>query len=67
MSRPSTRWAQLPRRVRDGGRLNAVLAAAGYYFGLLLRWLEVLLRALFASLALTAQSAAPQQRTSFMS
>src|ERR1700720_524544 len=32
---------------RDGDRTNAVLAAAGYNFGLLLRWLTRLLRALF--------------------
>jgi hypothetical protein len=32
---------------RKGDRANAVLAAAGYNFGLLLRWLEELLRALF--------------------
>ena len=32
---------------RDGDRINAVLAAAGYNFSLLLRWLEELLRALF--------------------
>jgi IS5 family transposase len=31
---------------RDGDRTNAVLAAAGYNFSLLLRWLERLLRAL---------------------
>jgi IS5 family transposase len=31
---------------RDGDRINAVLAAAGYNFGLLLLWLERLLRAL---------------------
>ena len=31
---------------RDGDRINAVLAAAGYNFGLLLRWLTRLLRAL---------------------
>jgi IS5 family transposase len=31
---------------RDGDRINAVLAAAGYNFGLLLRWLASLLRAL---------------------
>jgi len=30
----------------EGDRINAVLAAAGYNFRLLLRWLEVLLRAL---------------------
>ena len=35
---------------RDGDRINAVLAAAGYNFGLLLRWLERLLRALIAML-----------------
>ncbi|MGY3695050.1 hypothetical protein ACVIGA_005130 [Bradyrhizobium sp. USDA 3240] len=33
----------LKRRVGD--RINAVLAAAGYNFGLLLRWLAELLRA----------------------
>jgi IS5 family transposase len=31
---------------RDGDRANAVLAAAGYNFGLLLRWFAALLRAL---------------------
>ena len=31
---------------RDGDRANAVLAAAGYNFSLLLRWFEALLRAL---------------------
>ena len=31
---------------RDGDRINAVLAAAGYNFGLLLRWFEGLLRVL---------------------
>jgi transposase, IS5 family len=36
---------------RDGDRINAVLAAAGYNFALLLRWLEALLRALIAMLA----------------
>jgi transposase, IS5 family len=36
---------------RDGDRVNAVLAAAGYNFGLLLRWLSELLCALFAALA----------------
>jgi IS5 family transposase len=35
---------------RDGDRINAVLAAAGYNFGLLLRWLAELLRAIFAAL-----------------
>jgi IS5 family transposase len=31
---------------REGDRANAVLAAAGYNFALLLRWIEALLRAL---------------------
>jgi hypothetical protein len=31
---------------RDGDRINAVLAAAGYNFSLLLRWFEQFLRAL---------------------
>jgi IS5 family transposase len=35
---------------RDGDRVNPVLAAAGYNFGLLLRWLERLLRALIRTL-----------------
>jgi len=35
---------------REGDRANAVLAAAGYNFSLLLRWLEVLLRALIQAL-----------------
>jgi IS5 family transposase len=35
---------------RDGDRINALLAAAGYNFALLLRWLERLLRALLAAL-----------------
>ena len=35
---------------RDGDRINAVLAAAGYNFGLLLRWLQRLLRALLRAL-----------------
>jgi len=36
---------------RDGDRINAVLAAAGYNFSLLLRWLQRLLRALIQALA----------------
>ena len=35
---------------RDGDRINAVLAAAGYNFSLLLRWFEWFLLALFAAL-----------------
>jgi IS5 family transposase len=37
-------------RGRDGDRANAVLAAAGYNFALLQRWLRRLLRALFQAL-----------------
>ena len=43
---------------RDGDRINAVLAAAGYNFSLLLRWLEALLRAIFR--ALLERDLAPQ-------
>ncbi len=45
-------------RGREGDRANAVLAAAGYNFGLLLRWFEALWRALIQMLLRTA--AAPQ-------
>ncbi len=38
---------------REGDRANAVLAAAGYNFSLLLRWFEALLRALIAALLRT--------------
>ena len=43
---------------RAGDRINAVLAAAGYNFSLLLRWFAALLRALF--LALLRKDPAPQ-------
>jgi IS5 family transposase len=36
---------------REGDRINAVLAAAGYNFRLLVRWLEAILRALLAALS----------------
>jgi len=35
---------------RNGDRINEVLAAAGYNFRLLLRWLAELLRAVFQAL-----------------
>ena len=35
---------------RDGDRINAVMATAGYNFSLLLRWLERLLRVLIRAL-----------------
>jgi IS5 family transposase len=36
---------------RDGDRINAVLAAAGYNFSLLRRWFQRLLRAVLVVLA----------------
>jgi DDE family transposase len=42
---------------RDGDRINAVLAAAGYNFSLLLRWFEELLRVL---LLIICRSRAPR-------
>ena len=42
---------------RGGDRANAVLAAAGYNFSLLLRWLERLLWALFRTLLAAPRSA----------
>jgi IS5 family transposase len=41
---------------RAGDRINAVLAAAGYNFGLLLRWLAALLRALLSLLLYRSQT-----------
>ena len=41
---------------RGGDRINAVLAAAGYNFSLLLRWLERLLRALIPALLAAPRS-----------
>jgi len=35
----------------EGDRINAVLAATGYNFSLLLRWLAMILRALIMALA----------------
>jgi len=40
---------------REGDRINAVLAAAGYNFGLLLRWLAKLLRVLITVLLVSEQ------------
>ena len=42
---------------REGDRINAVLAAAGYNFSLLLRWLAALLRALIAMMIFDARPA----------
>ncbi len=44
---------------RDGDRSNAVLAAAGYNFSLLLRWLARLLRALIRVLLADSLQAQP--------
>jgi len=41
---------------RDGDRINAVLAAAGYNFSLLLRWLAAILRALIQAISAEALS-----------
>ncbi len=41
---------------REGDRINAVLAAAGYNFGLLLRWLAEFLRALIRRLLETTST-----------
>ena len=41
----------------EGDRINAVLAAAGYNFALLLRWLAELLRAFIIALAQSAPHA----------
>src|SRR5829696_4855172 len=41
---------------RTGDAANAVLAAAGYNFGLLLRWLALLLRFVLAVLAASSHS-----------
>jgi hypothetical protein len=50
---------------RGGDRINAVLAAAGYNFGLLLRWLARLLRALMRMLLATQRSSkTPKERSS---
>jgi transposase, IS5 family len=45
---------------RDGDRINAVLAAAGYNFSLLLRWLKRLLCALIRALLAAPQGAQKQ-------
>src|SRR6266852_3016333 len=47
------------RMGRDGDRSNAVLAAAGYNFSLLLRWLARLLRALIRVLLAASLQAQP--------
>jgi IS5 family transposase len=39
------------RKGRQGDRINAILAAAGYNFSLLLRWFRRLLRAVLLILA----------------
>jgi IS5 family transposase len=48
---------------RQGDRINAILAAAGYNFSLLLRWLAALLRALIAVMTVPAR----QSQTAWVS
>src|SRR5712664_1210131 len=45
---------------RDGDRINAVLAAAGYNFSLLRRWFEEFLRALFIDVLSWRDNHAPR-------
>jgi hypothetical protein len=49
-TKPEHRMGRNYLKGRDGDRINAVLAAAGYNFSLLLRWLARLLRALLQAL-----------------
>jgi transposase, IS5 family len=49
--RDDHRMRQNHLKDREGGRINAVLAAAGYNFGLLLRWFRRLWRTLLLILA----------------
>ena len=44
---------------RDGDRINAVLAAAGYNLSLLLRWFAVLLRVLLLILRRSRSKPSP--------
>jgi len=46
----------------EGDRSNPVLAAAGYNFGLLLRWLAALLRALIRAIDLRALRQTPRSQ-----
>ena len=57
------RWVKIDQRMdrnylkgREGDRANAILAAAGYNFRLLIRWLAELLCALFGVLVLCLAS-----------
>jgi len=54
-------------KAREGDRINTALAAAGYNFALLLRWLARYLRALLQALSTTFPSAtSPQNRPSIV-
>ena len=50
ISRPSTAWAAIISAHRAGDAINAVLAAAGYNFRRLIRWLRLLLRQILLAL-----------------
>jgi transposase, IS5 family len=56
ISRPSTAWAEVIFGAARGDAINAVLAAAGYNFSLLLRWLRILLCPILAAIFAPAQS-----------
>ena len=51
--RLTTAWAAITSKAATAARINAVRAAAGYNFRLLLRWLEPLLGALIEALLTT--------------
>jgi transposase, IS5 family len=54
-------------KARNGDRINAALAAAGYNFSLLLRWLAALLRVLIAMLDRAPQPPKPAKIREFPS
>ena len=57
ISRPSTAWTATTLAHASGDAVNAILAAAGYNFSLLLTWLRLLL---FRLLILLSEPAQPR-------
>ncbi len=51
--RPSSAWTETISKAASATGVNAVLAAAGFNFGPLLRWLAELLRAIIQAFART--------------